>query len=131
MTPLHLALVGAAIANGGLMPPVNLVLMIQGADGGWQQAGPHSPAVQVVDPAVAERLRTLFQPSPDGQVLDYSSLAVAGEDRPAHVWYLGLAPAQDPRYVVVVLLEHAGTEGLALAEQIGRDALTAALDLVE
>ena len=64
----------------------------------------------------------------DGRVLGYSSLALAGADRPSHAWFLGLAPAQNPRYAVVVLQEHVGAEGLEQVEQMGRDALVAALD---
>jgi cell division protein FtsW (lipid II flippase)/cell division protein FtsI/penicillin-binding protein 2 len=130
VTPLHVALVAATIGNAGVMPPAHLVLMAESADGPWQQVIPDGSAVQIIAPDVAERLRTLFRPSPDGQVLGYSSLAVAGEDRPSHAWFLGLAPAQTPRFAVVVLLEHGGADGLALAEQIGRDALVAALDKV-
>ncbi len=128
VTPLHLAMAAAAIGNEGVMPPAHLVLKTETADEEWQPASPQGQPVQVISSALAERLRTLFRTSPDGQVLGHSSLALAGEDRPSHAWFLGLAPAQAPRYAVVVLLEHGGADGLALAEQIGRDALVAALD---
>lgn len=130
VTPLHLALVAATIGNAGVMPPAHLVLKTEGADGRWQAAGHAGQAVQVVDPDAAGRLRSLFYSSADGQVLGFSSLALAGEDSPSHSWFLGLAPAQSPRYAVVVLLEHGGTDGLAQAEQIGHDALTSALTLI-
>jgi cell division protein FtsW (lipid II flippase)/cell division protein FtsI/penicillin-binding protein 2 len=129
VTPLHLALVAATIGNAGMTPPAHLKLMSEGEAGRWQQTIPEGRALQVVDPDLADRLRTLFEPSSDGQVLGYTALAVAGEERPAHAWFLGLAPAQTPRYAAVVLLEHGGDESLALAEQIGHRALVAALEL--
>ena len=65
--------------------------------------------------------------SDDEESLGHSSLALAGADKPPHTWYLGLAPAKAPRYAVVVLLEHAGRGGLSLAQEIGQQALAAAL----
>jgi cell division protein FtsW (lipid II flippase)/cell division protein FtsI/penicillin-binding protein 2 len=128
VTPLQLALVTAAIGNEGVMPPAQLVLKTESTDGRWQVASPPGQPVQVISPDLAERLRTLLRPAANGQVLGHSSLALAGADRPSHAWYLGLAPAQAPRYAVVVLLEHGGEDGLVLAEQIGSNALLAALN---
>ena len=129
VTPLHMAMVTAAIGNRGVMPPAQLVLRTESADEIWQPGLPQGQAVQVIGPDLAERLRSLFNLSMNEQVLGHSSLALAGEDRPSHTWFMGLAPAQSPRYAVVVLLEHGGEDGLALAEQIGQAALIAALDL--
>jgi peptidoglycan glycosyltransferase len=126
VTPLHMARVVAALGNDGVMPPSRLVLKSQRANGQWQPPGPQGPAVRVLSPDLAEPLRALLQPA-DGEVLGHSSLALAGADLPFHVWFLGLAPSQAPRYAVAVLLEHGGTDGLTLADQIGRDALLAAL----
>jgi hypothetical protein len=111
------------------MPPAHLVLQTESADKIWQPGLPQGQAIQVIDPDMAERLRTLLNLSMNEQVLGHSSLALAGEDRPSHAWFMGLAPAQSPRYAVVVLLEHGGEDGLAQAEQIGQAALIAALNL--
>jgi cell division protein FtsW (lipid II flippase) len=127
LTPLQMALAAAALGNEGIMPAASLVLKTQSADGTWQLATPPGQAVRVVGADLAMRLRALLLPSADGQVIGHGSVALAGADRPPHAWYIGLAPAQAPRYAVAVLLEHGGADGPALAEQVGHDALLAAL----
>jgi peptidoglycan glycosyltransferase len=127
VTPLHMALVVATIGSGGVMPPAHLVLETEAATGRWQASNPPGRSVQLISAALAQRLSTLLRPSEDGRVLGHSSFAAAGAERPFHVWFLGLAPAQAPRYAVVVLLEHAGSSGLAVAAKIGHDSLLAAL----
>ena len=130
LTPLHVVLAAAALGNNGVMPAARLVLETQAADGEWHPTEPPGESAQIISPELAQQLRDLLRPMADGQILGHSSLALAGADRPSHAWFFGLAPAQSPRYAVVVLLEHVGAEGLERAEQIGRDALVAALDTV-
>lgn len=127
VTPLHMAMVAAAIANGGVMPPPHLVLKKENADGSWQPASPRGQAARVISPDLAERLQAVLYPSADGQVLGHSSYALAGADRPFHVWFVGMAPPETPRYAVVVLLEHGGFDSVALAAQMGHDILLAVL----
>jgi cell division protein FtsW (lipid II flippase)/cell division protein FtsI/penicillin-binding protein 2 len=128
VTPLHLARMAATIGNEGVMPPAHLALKTETANGKWDPASPPGQPLRIISPGRAEYLRALFRPSTDGQVLGYGSLALAGAERPSHAWFLGLAPSSDPRYAVVVLLEHASPDGLELAAQIGHDALLAALE---
>jgi peptidoglycan glycosyltransferase len=130
VTPLHVALAAAAIGNDGVKPALRLTLETEGVDGEWHQTEPPDDSIQVISPDLAESLRDVLRSSDDGFVRGHGSLALAGADRPPHVWYIGLAPAQAPRHAVVVLLEHGGTEGLDLAERIGHDALVAAGSLV-
>lgn len=127
VTPLHIAMVAATLGNEGVMPPPHLVLKMEGIDGRWQPAVPPGQAVRVIDIDLSVRLRGLLRLLDDGRVLGHTSLALAGTERPFHAWFMGLAPSQNPQYAVAVLLEHAGADGLALAEQIGRNALLAAL----
>jgi hypothetical protein len=110
------------------MPPAHLALKTETANAKWDPASHPGQPLRIISPDRAEHLRALFRPSADGQVLGYGSLALAGAERPSHAWFLGLAPSSDPRYAVVVLLEHASPDGLELAAQIGHDALLAALE---
>jgi peptidoglycan glycosyltransferase len=130
VTPLQVGMSMAAIGNQGVMPPPHLVLKTQSATGQWQAATPQGQAVRIVSSPLAEQLQQLLVWSQDERVSGYTSLALAGADRPAHAWFLGLAPPQAPRYAIAVLLEHAGFEGLDLAEKIGHDSLVAALDQI-
>jgi peptidoglycan glycosyltransferase len=127
VTPLHMALVMATVGNGGVTPVASLVLKTENVDGTWQPVAPSDQPAQVIRADLAQRLRTLLRPSSGDQVIAHSSMALAGADRPPHAWYIGLAPAQAPRFAVAVLLEHGGSAGLHLAEQVGHDALIAAL----
>jgi cell division protein FtsW (lipid II flippase)/cell division protein FtsI/penicillin-binding protein 2 len=127
LTPLHVVLAAAAIGNKGVMPAARFVLEAQAVDGQWHPTEPLGEPVQIIHPDVAQQLLNLLRPLGDGRVLGHSSLALAGADQPSHAWFFGLAPAQDPRYAVAVLQEHVGAEGLEQVEQMGHDALVAAL----
>ena len=127
VTPLHIAMVAATIGNGGVMPPARLMFKSENADGTWHLSSPEGQALAVINTDLAGCLQALLRPLANGQVLGHSSFALAGAERPFHVWFFGLAPSQAPRYAVVVLLEHSGADGLAVAEQIGQDALLTAL----
>ncbi len=129
VTPLHMALVMAALGNEGHMPLPVLVLKTEAADGTWRTAemSTAGQGVPVTDATMATRLRDLLRPSKDPRVVGYRALALGGADQPPHAWYLGLAPAQAPRYAVAVLVERGGPSGVALAERIGQVALLGAL----
>jgi cell division protein FtsW (lipid II flippase)/cell division protein FtsI/penicillin-binding protein 2 len=127
VTPLHAALIAAAIGNRGAMPGPRLILKTETGTDTWQAVQSPIDDVQVMDANLAQRLYALFEPSADGLVRGRSSLALAGTDSAAQVWYTGFAPDQAPHFAVVVLLEHAGRESLDWAAQIGHDALLVAM----
>ncbi len=115
LTPIQLALAWAALGNDGQAPPPWLVTAVQDPTGNWQ---PERPAGQPLTPIsgfvardVAEVLRE------DGRT-EYSALVLSGPEGSTNAWYLGLTPAPDPRYAVVVILEESHTAGEA--ESIGR-----------
>jgi peptidoglycan glycosyltransferase len=65
--------------------------------------------------------------SDTGQAAQLPRIRVAGKtgsaegaDGAAHAWFVGFAPADDPRVAVAVLIEHGGTGGGAAAP-IARD----------
>lgn len=128
VTPLHVALLAAALGNEGVMPAPRLALKTEKPDHTWQATTPLGRSTPLLTPNLAFQLRGLLRSSPDGAVIGHSSVALAGAERPAHAWFIGLAPPQTPRYAVVVLLEHSGDPGLAAAEHIGYAALLAMLN---
>lgn len=128
VTPLQMALVVATLGNEGVRPAPRLVLRTQGPDGRWVATEPVGQPVEVVTSELAYTLRSVMRPAAGGRVIGHGSVALAGADAPPHAWYIGLAPAQAPRYAVAVLLEQGGATGPSGAEEVGSAVLVAALD---
>lgn len=106
VSPLHMALVAGTLANHGVMPAPQLVLQLEGRDGAWRALeAPGAPREDLISSELARRLLLAWEPY-GSQTLGHLGLAVAGEGRPPHAWFLGVAPACAPRYAVAVLLEH-------------------------
>lgn len=121
-SPLQMGLVAATLANEGTTPALRLALRVETSDGGWRELERVGAPRSVIAPDVARTLLQAWQPHGD-DVLGHLGTAVAGEGRPPHAWFLGVAPAGAPRYAVAVLLEHpadpeaAGEVGRALLEE--------------
>jgi peptidoglycan glycosyltransferase len=119
VTPLQMGLALAALGNEGTVPPPQLVWRVQGWDGAWH---PVTPAVaadedrMAASPGTAQRIRRAL-PQADG-VREHVATALSGPGVDTNVWYLGLAPASNPRYVVVALVEDRGETAVVAA--IGR-----------
>ena len=105
VSPLQMALVAATLANGGEMPSPRLALRIEDVDGNWQETLSAGEPRAVITPDYARALLAAWQRHGDG-VAAHWGVAVAGEGQPPHAWFLGVAPADAPRYTVAVLLEH-------------------------
>ena len=116
VSPLQMALVIGALANGGEMPAPRLVVRIQEPDGTWRSSPPIGQPRQVISPEIADALWDAW-PSHYAGVRGQLALSIAGPDRPPHAWFLGVGPTPSPRYAVVVLLEQ--TDDPTAAIQIG------------
>jgi peptidoglycan glycosyltransferase len=109
VSPLQMALVAGTLANEGTMPAPRLVLRVQNAAGDWQERPSAGEERVVLTPDLAHELLAAW---PQSENEDGSSIAVhhgtaiAGKEQPPHAWFLGVAPADAPRYAVAVLLEH-------------------------
>jgi len=124
VSPLQMARVVATLANDGRMPVPHLVLQVADPRGEWRALGPPGEVQPVLSPEVARTLLrgwTLYGRSVAGHL----GTAVAGQDRPPHAWFLGVAPADAPRYAVAVLLEHPADPQWAV--EVGRRILEAAV----
>jgi peptidoglycan glycosyltransferase len=107
VTPLHMALVGAAIANDGRMPAPRLT-----------QRTPHATLAEVMSRDHAAKLRGLLRgvvTGGTGRGADIPGLDVAGKTGTAqapggddHAWFVCMAPQAHPKIVVTVLVEHGG-----------------------
>ena len=65
-----------------------------------------------------------------GRNASISNIQVAGKTgtaentpKPSHAWFVGFAPANDPRIAVAVILEESGTYGGQTAAPIARDSI--------
>ncbi len=116
VTPLHLALVTAALARRGELPAPQLLLAEQDLHGAWQAVPPDSHSIAAIAPQYADQVRTLM---PDG----YRAVAITNASGQKLAWYSGFAPPSDSRYTVTVLLENGDVQSAA---QIGQALLDAA-----
>jgi peptidoglycan glycosyltransferase len=118
LSPLHLAQVAATIGNSGFMPASYLVKDVQSIDGTWQ---PYANSAQaptpVIDPAVARAVLQAMRVQDN--TAGHGGAAVSGDRQ--HAWFIGLAPADQPKYAIAVLLEDA--QHATDAEIIGRAVL--------
>lgn len=147
VTPLHMALVAATIAEEGYQPQPYLVeaVQVESAAGNVWQSTSHSPplieegrgqsARPVLPPSVAQALAGAMRQAvtdgaaqaasvPGAAVAGHAGIALAGPDR-THAWFIGFAPANAPRYAIAVLVE--GSSVAAEAAQVGGEVLAEAL----
>ncbi len=138
VTPLQMALIAAAVANDGRMPQPHVFSEIRTRDGQVVRRAQAATWRTPISPEVARQVRQIMGISVnDGwartariqgvQVGGKTGTAQLGDDETEpHAWFLGIAPVDDPRFVVVVLIEHGG-EGSVTAAPLARQLLQAAL----
>lgn len=121
VTPLQLALVTAAIANDGAIMRPYLVAEVRDVDGTpiqvtrprvWKQAVTQETA------AVLKGLMVEVVERGTGTAAKIPGVTVAGKTGTAqapggspHAWFVGFAPADNPRFVIAVLVERGGSRG--------------------
>jgi penicillin-binding protein 2 len=138
VTPLQLAAAYGGIANGGIVMRPHILRSVLGSDGKPVLA---TKAEVAMRPAVSERnieimdsaLRAVtrtgtakgafggFGPSAAGKT---GTAEVAKKDD--YAWFVGYAPASDPKYVVAVVIEQGGHGG-SVAAPAARQVLDALL----
>jgi peptidoglycan glycosyltransferase len=119
-TPLQMAMVAGAVANGGVVMTPHVAARIEDQDGQliqtikpqqWKQAMPPATAATIagfMTEVVARGTGT------NGQI---PGITVAGKTGTAqtcatcapHAWFVAFAPAEAPRYAVAVIVENGGS----------------------
>lgn len=139
MTPLQVAMMGSAIANGGKIMRPYLVESITSASG--LTLGTTKPSVlyNAVSPDCAEYIDSLMRgvvTNGTGSGSKISGVTVAGKTGTAenesgkdHAWYVGYAPAENPKIAVAVLLEYDGNTGGGPAASIAGRVMKKYLDM--
>ncbi len=126
MTPLHNALITAAIANNGVLMRPCLLDHVE--NGAGDVVKDFSPEVwgELMTPREAEILKTMMKQvvtEGTGSALrdaDYTAAGKTGSaqfetGKDSHAWFTGFAPAEDPRIVVTVIVEEGGSGGQTAA----------------
>ncbi len=149
-TPLHMALIAAAVANGGQMMEPSVVREILGPDGSVESTMEPSLWRQVMKPETASTLTTFMRAVvtsgtgtgaaiPGADVIGKTGTAENGNGAP-HAWFVGVASkgsldgdTLSPRYAIAVVVEHGGNSGSEatggrVAAPIARKVLEAALN---
>ena len=128
-TPLQVAVNYAAIANGGYIVTPHLGVKVVASDGSlvarFKSRQPRKIDISSGTLDVVRNALRLAASTPQGTsygVFGDYPVAVAGKTGTAEVtgkgdyaWYASFAPATDPRYVVVVMIEQGGHGGTAAA----------------
>jgi peptidoglycan glycosyltransferase len=123
VTPLHLARMAVAIGNGGSLPAGRLVSEVQLPDGTWSPTQPVGAEQRIISISTAKAMLTAMH-TIDG-VTGHGGAAYSGRKKLS--WFIGLAPADAPRYAIAVLLENPPGNLAAPAEALGRAILQALL----
>lgn len=123
ITPMHLCMITAAIANDGeLMRPYVIDRVETAAGEKVKQFAPQK-AGSLMSAAEAEALKEMMEEVVEhgtGTKLSGLSYTAAGktgsaefnkEKGESHAWFTGFAPVENPRLVVTVIIEGAGSGG--------------------
>lgn len=134
ITPLHLAMIAAAIANDGVMMKPYLVDAITDAHGTpVKRYKPQSYGVPIQAEEAEQLTEWMVKCVTDGTGYNVASkqYQVAGKTgtaewdpkKEAHSWFVGFAPAEEPEVVVSVIVEEGGagsTQAALIADKIFR-----------
>jgi penicillin-binding protein A len=140
-TPLQMALVASAVANGGpVMEPYVVAGVRTGGGSVVEEAAP-AEWVTAIEPATALTLNEMMQrvvTSGTGTGAAIEGVKVAGKTGTAErgdgtnlAWFIGFAPADDPRVAIAVAVEDTYSTGGAEAAPLAALVLRAALAQAE
>lgn len=126
MTPLHNAMLTAAIANGGVLMKPYLLDSVKSAAGEEMKKFMPASYGNLMTAKEAEQLTELMEAVVNegtGSAVKtdaYTAAAKTGsaefdKKKETHAWFTGFAPAQSPKIVVTVLVEEGGSGGRAAA----------------
>ncbi|MDO4269012.1 MAG: penicillin-binding transpeptidase domain-containing protein [Eubacteriales bacterium] len=122
ITPMHSAMITSAIANGGILMRPYVIDRVENAAGEETKKFLPSSSGELLSPAEAETMAGMMrQVVTEGtaSALRTDAYAAAGKTgsaefetgKESHAWFTGFAPAEDPKLVVTVLVEEAGSGG--------------------
>lgn len=130
-TPLNMALVASTIANNGEMVKPILVKEIISNNGKVLQTFTTETISNVTNNNISEEVKDMMievVKSGTGTNASIKNVVVAGKTGTAenpsgksHAWFIGFAPAENPKISIAVVLEEEGSSGGTSAAPIARD----------
>lgn len=143
-TPLQMAMVSAAIANGGIVMNPNMIEAITAPNLTPLQIFEPSEFQRAISPETAATMTEMMVSGVENgaasnaridgvSVAGKTGTAENGGDRPYTLWFTGFAPANDPQYAITVLVEDGGGMGQTgygnlLAAPVAQQVLEAVLN---
>lgn len=119
ITPFHNALIVSSIANGGILMKPYIIDRIENANGDLIEKylpKMYSEMINVEDTGYLTEFMDAVVKEGTGGTSAIDGINVAGKTGSAenpfgdtHAWYVGFAPVEQPRIVVSIIVENAGT----------------------
>lgn len=139
VTPLQIAMVSAALANGGEVMQPSLIESITAPDLSVLEDFPETSLGQAVSSDTASTMTGLMVANVANgaasnaringvDVAGKTGTAQNGGGRPNTLWFTGFAPASDPRVAVAVVVENGQGFGNQVAAPIARDVIEAVVN---
>ena len=141
MTPLQVAMIGSSVANNGIMLQPYIVEQVVTSSGTIMYQHEVTPLYNVMSADCAAFLQDMMtgvveERNGTGRSAQIRGIDVAGKTGTAetdsgddHAWFVGYAPADDPKICVAVVLENDGNAGGTTAGPIARDVMRRFLDI--
>lgn len=122
VTPMHMALIAATIANDGTMMEPYLVQEVRMNSQRLVEDNTPTKLTSPLTTDMAQRIKELMiqvVETGTGTNAKITGISVAGKTGTAqneregedHAWFIGFAPAEDPKIAVAVLVEYSGSTG--------------------
>ena len=141
VTPLQMAMVAGAIANGGTLMAPRLMESITDRGGSVVQRADPQEIAQVTSPEHAAELTRMMEDvvregTGTAAALSTAGVTVAGKTGTAETddpeknqaWFIGFAPSENPEIAVAVVVEDTPSEGGTVAAPIGAAVMRAAIE---
>lgn len=134
---MQMALVASAVANNGVLMRPYLVQSVSSSTGELVSTTQAEVYNTVMSSTVASEIRDILTgvvTNGTGKLAAVDGTTVAGKTGTAetssttyNAWFIGMAPADDPKVVVVVMIEDAGSDASTTAAPIASACIQEAL----